>query len=99
MHTEDVKNLSRVVERPGMYLLITDQANIVSFINGYEYGLQGRCQFTNELSRLLTDKYGIKCYATGWSNQIKRYSESKSVSWVEAFFSLSSEILLQDHSF
>ena len=98
MQKEDVESLSRFVERPGMYIYTTDRSNIVSFIHGYELGAQGRCKFTEVFSDNLTQKFKLKKYATGWQNQIERYSESKVLSWVDAFFLLASEVLSQHES-
>ena len=95
MDIGDVENLSNFVKRPGMYIPRTDSANIISFIHGYESGAQGKCKFSDALSKLLTEKYLIKKYATGWSNQIERYSEKECVSWVEAFSQTASEVLSQ----
>jgi len=95
MFKGDVKNLINFVDRPGMYIGITDSTNIISFIHGYELGAKGKCDFTELLSGALSEKYKTKKFATGWSNQIERYSQKMGIEWVEAFCSLSSELLAQ----
>ena len=96
MDTDDVEGLSKFIERPGMYIPTTDRDNIVSFVHGYEHGTKGKCKFTDALSNLLAEKYSIKKHATGWSNQIERYSEEISESWVETFTQTASEVLSQN---
>jgi len=95
MQKQDVESLLKFLERPGMYIHPTDRTNIISFIHGYEFATDGKCNFTEILSNILIEKYRIKYFATGWPDQIERYSGKNGMSWVESFFLLASETLSQ----
>ena len=93
MRNIDLQSLLVFLTRMEMYIYPCNKQNIVSFITGYESGAQGECTFTQDLSKKLSVKYNIKKYATGWSNQIDRYSEEKNIQWVDAFVLITSELL------
>jgi hypothetical protein len=50
------KDLLRFITRRGMYIRVKDDENVVSFIHGYELGTKNKCNFTQQLKLLLTNK-------------------------------------------
>ena len=76
-----------------MYIQCSDRKSVEAFVVGYECGASGECNFTELLSQNLKDKYKIKIYATGWMDQVERYSKKMSIDWTQAFHLLASEIV------
>ncbi len=93
MRDSDTKTISNFLARMGMYIYPCDETNVVSFLVGYECGAQNDCNFTDLLSKKLHGKYSIKKYATGWRDQVQRYSEASGIDWMQAFHLLASEIV------
>jgi hypothetical protein len=92
----DKLNLLNFILRTGMYITTADENNIVSFIHGYEFGLNGECDFTEQLKIYLVNHLKISSSSDGWSGQITRYSRKKSIPWAVAFKQLGLEILASD---
>ena len=76
-----------------MYVCPVDEHGIVSFIDGYEAGSQGRCQFTNLLVEELAKKHRVKPDCQGWASQIRRFGELRGIRWTEAFILSASFVL------
>jgi hypothetical protein len=93
MRPDDVRNIIFFNTRMSMFVCPSDRANVVAFLHGYEYAAGGGCEFTKELSRHLESRYRIKCYATGWPDQVDRLAERQSMQWMEVYLLVSSEVL------
>ncbi|MGH1484986.1 MAG: hypothetical protein ACRBCI_02125 [Cellvibrionaceae bacterium] len=93
MRESDAKSLLAFISRMGMYIFEEDKENIRSFLTGYEVGSLGECCFTEMLSNKLEEKYKIKKYATGWSDQVERYAGQSNIDWQQAFQLVASEVL------
>jgi hypothetical protein len=93
MRDVDVRNLVRFNTRMGMFVCPSDRANVVAFLDGYEYAAAGECRFTAILSEHLAKRYRIKRGAMGWPDQIARLAERRSLDWMEVYLLVSSEVL------
>ncbi len=87
-------NLLWFILRPAMYVAHLERNAIVGFIVGFEIGINCN-DFTAKLRERLTDTYKIKNSSSGWSSQIKKYSEKKNITWEHAFLSLSLEVIYE----
>ena len=89
----DIKTLSFFLTRTGMYVCPVAKDNIVSFLHGYEAGSQGKCNFTELISRRLETQYNARRMASGWPHQIEQYVEKKGLDWLQGFVFIASEVL------
>jgi len=93
MTLNDKKQLLYFITRTGMYINPVDDRNIVSFINGYELGRNGRCTFTLKLKQHIENKHSIRHSSDGWPGQIRRLAEKRSLSQVIIFKMLTLEMI------
>ena len=93
MTQADAKIISGFIARTGMYVYPVDEHGIVSFIDGYEVGSQGRCQFTKLLAAELAEKHGVKPDCQGWNGQVRQLGERCGIRWTEAFILITSAVL------
>jgi hypothetical protein len=89
----DKTNLLYFITRTGMYISPVDENNVVSFIHGYELGTESKCDFTQLIKQLLSDKYKINYMSTGWPGQITRLSKKLTLSWEMTFKKIALEIV------
>ena len=92
MRPEDVRKIIAFNTRMGMFVCPSCRENVVAFLHGYEHAADG-CRFTDELSRHVAARYRIKPTAGGWPDQVERLAERRSLTWMEAYFLLSSHVL------
>lgn len=93
MQPEDVRNLIRFNTRMDMFICPSNRANVVAFLDGYEYGRAGECKFTETLGQHLTKRHRVKPDALGWPHQIARLAERRGLDWMEVYLLVSSEVL------
>lgn len=98
MNKNEIQQIHHFLIRPGMYINPTDKNNILSFIFGYEAGLNNR-NFTNEIIKLLEEKYKIPFLSMGWIGQIDVFALKKKCDWIVAFKQIGLEIILQQESY
>lgn len=91
-------NLLNFILRPRMFIKVADENSIVSFIEGYEFGQNLECDFTEQLKKHLINNFKITYSNDGWPGQITRYSKKKSISWVTTFRQFGLEILTSDEN-
>ncbi len=89
----DKTNLIYFITRTGMYINPIDENNVVSFIHGYELGTKHKCDFTQLIKQLLTDKYKINYSSDGWPGQITRLSKKLTLNWGTTFKRIALEIV------
>lgn len=77
-----------------MYVAHLERNAIVGFIVGFEIGINCN-DFTTKLQERLTSIYKINHSSSGWSLQIKKYSEKKDITWEQAFLRLSLEVIYE----
>jgi hypothetical protein len=94
MRPVDVRNIVRFNTRMGMYICPSDRANVVAFLSGYEYAAAGECRFTELMSDHLAKRHRVKADALGWSHQVARLAERRSLDWMEMYLLVSSEVLI-----
>lgn len=87
------KILLSFITRTGMYIMAQDQNNIVSFVNGYEIGTEGECEFSQLLSKYFEENLSVKHSSDGWPGQVKRYSDNKFITWTNAFKQIGLEVI------
>ena len=85
MRKKDKLYFIRFILRTAMYVHPIDQSTIVSFVDGYESGADGKCALTKLLRKHFSEKLSIVCSTPGWSGQIREYSEKKGLTWVTVF--------------
>jgi len=61
----------------------------------YELGSQGQCNFRNQISKLILEKYGIPMPASGLVEQLKSASKIDNIEWIELFKELGEQILIE----
>ena len=93
MRATDVRNIVRFNTRMGMFICPSDRAGVVAFLHGYEYATAGECSFTAALSGHVAKRHRVKAGALGWSDQIARLAERRSLDWMEVYLLVSSELL------
>jgi hypothetical protein len=93
MRPIDVRNLIRFNTRMGMFICPSDRSNVVAFVHGYQYATANECRFTELLSAHIAARYRVKPDALGWSHQIARLAERRSLDWMEVYLLVSSELL------
>lgn len=81
MTNRDVEVLVHFITRPEMYTHKDEAGYIISFINGYEIGRNGKCDFTSRLSEKLESQFGCKKRAMGWNGQILEYCKKNNLPW------------------
>jgi hypothetical protein len=81
-----------------MYISTIDQNNITSFIQGFETGSNNR-DLTELLRKYLEEKLKVNYSSDGWPGQIRRYSDSKCISWTNAFKHVCLEVIANDGGF
>ena len=96
MTKRDKKNLLHFITRTGMYINPVDDKNIVSFIHGYQLGTKGKCDFTQLLKQLLSNKYKINYLSDGWPGQVTRMAKKFSLSWVVIFKRIALEVIAKE---
>lgn len=89
---QDVRRmLSFFIQRMEMFLPLIDKNNIISFIHGYEAGINEK-RITENITALLSKKYKIDYDTLGWPEQIQKYTFKNSVNWIEAFKQICNKI-------
>ena len=94
MTYEDRKTLIHFITRAPMYIFPVDKNTIISFIHGYEVGRNKECNFTKQISLLISSKFKINSSNTGWVGQIEQLSKKKVSTWVTTFTQITLEIIL-----
>ena len=95
MTSKDTRLLSHFITRMGMYICPCDRHGVVSFITGYEIGRGKHCCFTALLSRELAIKYKVRAYATGWPDQVARFSDKRGIDWMQGFMLIAAQVIAQ----
>jgi hypothetical protein len=93
LRPSDVRNLIKFNHRMSMFIWSPDRWSIMAFVHGYEYGTSNKCRFTELLGAHIAKQYGLKTDSGGWSHQIARFAEHRSLEWIDAYLLLSSELL------
>jgi len=93
MRPADVKNLIRFNHKMSMFIWSPDRWNVMAFIHGYEYGTSNDCRFTELLGAYIAKRYRVKPDSGGWSHQVARFAERRSLEWVDGYLLVSSELL------
>jgi len=89
----DIRFLNAFNSRMSMYISFVSRESVVSYLHGYEAGSAGRCQFSASLSEWLSARHQIERMAQGWPHQVEVFAQERSLSWIEAYQRVSSEVL------
>lgn len=76
-----------------MYTFKDEAGHIISFVNGYEIGRNGKCDFSNQISEILEQEFKIKKLAMGWNGQIIEFGKVKDLNWETAFKKIGLKVL------
>lgn len=85
-------DLEHFLNRTSMYIYPVDRFNIISFIHGYETGIQNT-DITSEIKNYLIKKYNINPSNQGWWGQIEDFSKINKIEWIEAFKRIMEELI------
>jgi hypothetical protein len=96
MTKDDRTILLQFITLTGMFISPVDNKNVISYLHGYEAGTKHKCDFTQLLKQLLTDKHKISYSSDGWWGQISRLAQKLSLSWVTAFKRTALEVLADE---
>jgi hypothetical protein len=84
MKEQHEREFLRFITRMPMYITVSDEWNVVSFVNGYELGALNN-GFTEGFKPWLSKKYRVNAGSTGWHGQISLISEKLGWSWLRTF--------------
>ncbi len=84
-------DLEHFINRTSMYIFPVDRYNIVSFIHGYEMGIQNS-SLTIHIKDYLIEKYNINHSNQGWPSQIEEFSKMNEIEWIDAFRTILKEL-------
>ena len=97
MNQNHIDQMELIFGRINMYVTEDSEKAIVNFIHGLEVGLNNEV-WTDQISKLLEEKYKIAKPAMCWPYQIKVHAEKKSNSWADSFKTLVREVISNNHS-
>lgn len=92
MNNREIETLKHFLTRPSMWIHPISETSIVSFIHGFEAGLNDR-PFTSELKEYLELEHDIYGSNKGWPRQILLYAEKRDLEWSAAFMEIGKLLL------
>lgn len=92
MDSKEIKTLEHFLTRTGMWVYPINESTIVSFIHGFEAGINNKT-FTLELKEYLESENNIYGLNQGWPRQVLLFSEKRKISWHEAFIEAGKETI------
>ncbi len=92
MKNKELKTLEHFLTRTSRWIHPTNKTSIVSFIHGFEAGIEKK-SFTYEIKEYLESEYEIYGSNQGWPHQIFLYAEKRKITWNEAFIEIGKLIL------
>lgn len=92
MSEKDVEIFEHFLNKPSMWIHPVNKSTIVSFINGFEAGINNK-EFTEKLKLHIESKYDVFGSNQGWPNQISIISSNKNEHWNEVFKEIGLHIL------
>lgn len=93
MTNRDIEIMLHFITKTEMFTTKDEAGYIISFVNGYEIGRNGKCNFTNKMSEILEEEFKLKKLATGWNGQIIEFGKKENLNWETAFKKVSLKVL------
>lgn len=93
MTNRDIEILLLSITRTEMYTMKDEAGHIISFVNGYEIGRKGKCDFSNQISELLEKEFKCEKRAMGWNGQIIEFGKKKNLTWESSFKKIGLKVL------
>ncbi|MFK7770913.1 MAG: hypothetical protein AB8F94_02195 [Saprospiraceae bacterium] len=98
MRDYDLEFIFAFIKRAGMYTSSNADygyQGIGTFLYAYEMGSEGKCTFTQPLSKRIEDEYNIKIPGPGLEQQLKLAAKELDIEWYELFKQEAKEVLIE----
>lgn len=93
MTNRDIEIMLHFITKTEMFIRKDQAALIVSFVTGYETGSNGACDFSNQISELLEQKFHCEKLALGWPGQITEFGKKENLNWKTTFKKIGLQVL------
>ena len=99
MTFKDCELFLHLITRTEMYTYMDEELLIVNYVHGYEAGRDGKCNFTEQVSKTLQNDFGINHGSTSWPGQIEEFARREKITWETAFKKLGLKVLSINFNF
>ena len=93
MTNRDIEIMLHFLTRTEMFTMKDEAGYIISFVDGYEIGRNGKCDFSNQISEILEQEFKFEKRAMGWNGQIIEFGTKNILNWETAFKKIGLKVL------